>query len=82
MLNNEWPAPKKWSDLVLDADCHYCGQHIETLGSSLDRKDSDKGYTLDNVVPCCGDCNKVKNDVLSYDEMVYLMPLLMEFRQE
>ena len=39
--------------------CHYCGCEIEVTG--LDRKNSDRGYTPDNVVPCCVDCNKKKN---------------------
>ena len=39
--------------------CHYCGCEIEVTG--LDRKNSDKGYTPDNVVPCCGDCNNKKS---------------------
>lgn len=39
--------------------CHYCGCEIEATG--LDRKDSNRGYTPDNVVPCCFDCNTKKN---------------------
>jgi len=38
--------------------CHYCGVDIEVTG--LDRKDSNKGYVPDNVVPCCRDCNTKK----------------------
>ena len=40
--------------------CHYCGCKIEITG--LDRKDSSKGYSLDNVVPCCANCNRKKQD--------------------
>ncbi len=39
--------------------CHYCGCEIEVTG--LDRKNNDRGYTPDNVVPCCWDCNNEKN---------------------
>ena len=39
--------------------CHYCGCDLEATG--LDRKDSNKGYAPDNVVPCCWDCNTKKN---------------------
>ena len=39
--------------------CHYCGCEIEVTG--LDRKDNDKGYTPDNVVPCCWGCNTKKH---------------------
>lgn len=38
--------------------CFYCGDSIETIG--LDRMDSSKGYTLDNVVSCCFPCNEFK----------------------
>jgi hypothetical protein len=34
--------------------------------TGIDRFDSKKGYTLDNVVPCCVFCNRSKND-LSFD---------------
>ena len=47
--------------------CHYCGCEIEVTG--LDRKDSIKGYSLDNVVPCCHDCNRKKQDK-PYDQFV------------
>lgn len=47
--------------------CHYCGCEIEVTG--LDRKDSDKGYTPDNVVPCCADCN-VKKSTKPYEQFI------------
>jgi hypothetical protein len=54
--------------------CHYCGCGPDSITSScktkhgvgafkhlgLDRVDNDKGYTLDNVVPCCFQCNNAK----------------------
>lgn len=61
---------------ILLQDCHYCGdsaeQSVNSYRSSktksrkqirrngVDRVDSAKGYTLDNVVPCCGLCNTIK----------------------
>ena len=46
--------------------CFYCGNIPTTIG--LDRIDNDKGYTMDNIVPCCGDCNfaKKNRDVMTY----------------
>jgi hypothetical protein len=38
--------------------CYYCGNSIPTIG--LDRVDNTKGYTMDNVVPCCKVCNRLK----------------------
>lgn len=57
--------------------CHYCGGSDivwnEFVGNgrhryNLDRKDNARGYTLDNVVVCCKDCNLMKRDWLSYEE--------------
>lgn len=56
-------------NLVLN-DCHYCGKiPSQTINSKfsgpfiyngIDRKDSTKGYTLENSVPCCWVCNDIK----------------------
>ena len=40
--------------------CHYCGGGIKTIG--LDRVENSKGYILENVVPCCSVCNRMKSD--------------------
>lgn len=53
--------------------CHYCGidhttetrkvnkRQVNML--SIDRLDSDKGYTPDNCVTCCKKCNVIKMDL-------------------
>ncbi len=38
--------------------CYYCGIEIKTIG--LDRMDNNKGYLIDNIVPCCTRCNLSK----------------------
>jgi hypothetical protein len=38
--------------------CYYCGDEIKTIG--VDRVDNTKGYQVDNIVPCCAWCNKMK----------------------
>jgi hypothetical protein len=38
--------------------CSYCGSQIITIG--LDRVDNKKGYTLENITPCCWPCNRLK----------------------
>lgn len=40
--------------------CDYCGGVLGKAGHGLDRIDNRIGYVLDNVVPCCGDCNEIK----------------------
>jgi hypothetical protein len=62
--------------------CHYCQRDISNnKGVGLDRKDNSRGYTLDNVLPCCGDCNKVRNTVLSVEEMEIVMAVVSEIRK-
>lgn len=46
----------------------------------LDRKDNSLGYIIDNVLPCCGDCNKVRNTVLTVEEMEVAMKAVLVFR--
>lgn len=51
-------------------DCYYCGEKPknvyknkyrgEYIYNGLDRLDNTKGYTIDNVVPCCITCNAAK----------------------
>ena len=48
------------------APCRYCDG--STRGG-LDRVDNDRGYNLDNVVPCCEVCNHMKWK-LSRDEFL------------
>lgn len=36
--------------------CFYCGDP----STGMDRVDNDKGYTSENCVPCCKDCNVMK----------------------
>lgn len=38
--------------------CHYCGGIVVGLG--LDRIEPLKGYTKDNIVACCRQCNVMK----------------------
>jgi hypothetical protein len=55
-------------------NCFYCNVEPKQIATStgrsygeyiyngIDRIDSSKGYTKDNVVPCCGFCNVAKNN--------------------
>ena len=58
--------------------CHYCDaapskihfkRNIAIKYNSIDRKNSDKDYSLDNCVPCCSLCNQVKS-VKTYDSFL------------
>jgi hypothetical protein len=67
---------------IWDQGCHYCGEVlINKSGSSLDRRDNNLGYMLSNVLPCCGDCNKVRNTILSVEEMEIAMATIIAYRK-
>lgn len=64
--------------------CAYCCLPEELLGIvdympsnrvkrlTIDRKDNDIGYTKDNMALACAKCNTIKNDILTYGEMIYI----------
>jgi hypothetical protein len=53
MLRND-PAPE--GKLVLN------GHGLRVISNGLDRIDSSIGHVLENVVPCCFDCNIMKSN--------------------
>lgn len=57
--------PRKLDKGVQDESRYY-------LYNGLDRVDSTGGYSEDNVVPCCEDCNYAKSD-LTKDEFITLV---------
>ena len=71
----------QYTTLIGGGGCHYCQGSLPATGHGLDRKDSDLGYTFDNCVPCCWDCNRVKSDRIPYDDMVkFIGPALRQAR--
>lgn len=56
---------------IIDArnqPCHYCG--FDATG--FDRIDNTLGHTIENCVPCCADCNIVRMDNFSEQEMLLI----------
>lgn len=53
--------------------CIYCGsqERIE-----IDRMDNSKGYIKTNVAPACRRCNTIKNNVVTYEEMMTIVDIL------
>jgi hypothetical protein len=69
--SKEFNLSKEKFKEITQQNCFYCGkepsssvkcksEHSRYVYNGIDRVDSDKGYTLDNVVPCCGTCNRIK----------------------
>ncbi len=73
--------------LLIQRNCVYSGHFPTNIRKSkakikkefkyngLDRVDSNKGYILNNVVPCCKICNRAKSDLSEKDWEKYLKDL-------
>jgi len=44
---------------IISQPCYYCGELQENF-NGIDRINNNKDYILDNCVPCCNICNKMK----------------------
>ena len=55
--------------LFLAMTCFYCN----SVSTGLDRVDNNKGYTNANIVPCCGECNRLKSDKYTCEETISIV---------
>lgn len=71
-----------------NSNCYYCNtppsqiiksryDNGDLLYTGIDRIDSDKGYTIDNVRPCCEMCNFIKG-TKSEDEFLEMVKSIYE----
>jgi 5-methylcytosine-specific restriction endonuclease McrA len=70
----EYKLTEKQFSEITKKDCYYCGEKPKGITNGkrtnrayifngLDRIDNTKGYTTDNVVPCCRNCNYAKHQL-------------------
>ena len=77
-----WRLTDEEAWVMMLQPCYWCGSQpalrefwktdersrtIKFACNGIDRKDSDKGYTKLNTVPCCGICNRMKRDWKAVD---------------
>lgn len=71
--NLTFDIPKDIFVQMLGMDCYYCGKKpslehkkksgkVDLLYNGLDRRNNELGYTLENCVTCCKECNYFKKD--------------------
>ena len=64
---DNYPTIEYYIDAV-QQPCIYCKKHKPFNEMGLDRIDNDKPHSLDNVVPCCTECNVKRGRWHSHDE--------------
>lgn len=79
--NLDWDLTLNQYYCLIKQTCFYCNERIQKTGYGLDRKDSLKGYTKENVVPCCGDCNKHRHISWTVDEMKIAIEAIKNHRR-
>jgi hypothetical protein len=73
----------QYSKITEGKNCCYCDGPLPKAGHGLDRKNSQKGYSLKNCVPCCTTCNRIRGkDDISYEEMFEVIKLLRRLRRK
>lgn len=87
-----WELSLEDCELLFQSDCFYCGcppanKHNGQPGyngvyiyNGIDRMDNDKGYTTDNCVSCCGDCNDLKG-ARSRQEFFAKLTTILEYHK-
>lgn len=71
---------KQYKLLTDNSACFYCGDKAWTMGHGLDRINNKLGYSLKNVVTCCGACNALKGYLLTHKEMLFVVDFLIIMR--
>jgi hypothetical protein len=77
----EWTLSAAEYYEIKSRPCHYCKRQILSASGGLDRIDNSRGYHIDNVLPCCVECNKTRNDIYTVEETEVMISALLEFRK-
>lgn len=80
----DWTLTFDDFQLLIEQPCWYCNApkgHTK-FGSGLDRIDPKKGYSIDNVYPCCRICNTLKSDKFTAEETKIMVQCIKILRGE
>ncbi len=75
-----WRLSKKHYAELTGKSCFYCEGPLPEVGVGLDRVNNKKGYVRGNCLPCCAQCNTMRNVFLTVDEMVVVARALKRYR--
>lgn len=88
--NLEFSLTRQEFRALTSSNCWYCGSPPASLwkqkrtngpylNNGIDRKDNNIGYTTENSVPCCTDCNFMKSS-RSYEDFLKKIKEIYECR--
>lgn len=86
----DWQLTREQVWTLTQKPCYYCGtkpaQISRKVGinnsyiyNGLDRVDNDRSYIIDNVVPCCGTCNKAKQTMTTEEFKTWVRNIYEHF---
>lgn len=78
LKSRDFDLTKEFIIQKLNEKCYYCG--YETIG--LDRKDNKLGHTQDNCVSSCKECNIIRMDNFTFEEMKVLGKTIKKIKDE
>jgi hypothetical protein len=78
--NIKYSLTKEEYDEIIYKPCYLCG-FKNIVGNGLDREDNSKGYSIDNVLPCCSSCNMMKA-FYTKDDYINQMKKIYDFKKE
>lgn len=81
-----WNLAREDFERLTKENCVYCNKPPSRVRrgyrfTGVDRKDNDRGYELENCVPCCSECNYIKGGYLTHDEMHAAMAAVLAYRK-
>jgi hypothetical protein len=92
----EFDFSKEEFEKITKSNCFYCGRtpfqkappnsgrekESYYIYNGIDRIDSKKGYTKENSVPCCGQCNISKNNYLEEDFIEWIRITYLNLKEK
>jgi hypothetical protein len=75
----EFTLTKEHYETLIYKPCYLCG-FKNIVGNGLDRQETSKGYTYENVLPCCSTCNMMKA-FYNKDDFIKQVTKIAHFKQ-
>jgi len=77
-----WELTRGEYEELANRPCHYCGFPINETGIGLDRISDTQVYRADTVLPACAECNRIRSDKYSVEEMLVIGKTLAQLKQQ